>query len=199
LTVSAGEFHTCAVHGDHTLWCWGENGNGQLGDGTTNGSDVPVQESTAASDWAAVTAGYVHTCAIKTTGTLWCWGDNGNGQLGDGTTSDSHVPVQESTAASDWAAVAAGYNYTCAIKTTGTLWCWGDNGNGQLGDGTTNGSDVPVQETTAASDWAAVTVGYVHTCAIKTTGTLWCWGNNGNGQLGDGTNNESHVPVQVTG
>jgi alpha-tubulin suppressor-like RCC1 family protein len=197
LTVSAGEYHTCAVHGDHTLWCWGENGNGQLGDGTTNGSDVPVQETTAASDWAAVTAGYVHTCAIKTTGTLWCWGDNGNGQLGDGNTSDSHVPVQESTA-SNWAAVAAGYNYTCAIKTTGTLWCWGDNGNGQLGDGTTNGSDVPVQETTAASNWAAVAAGYNSTCAIKTTGTLWCWGNNGNGQLGNGTTNGSDVPVQET-
>ena len=94
LTVSAGEFHTCAVHGDHTLWCWGDNGNGQLGDGTTNGSDVPVQETTAASDWAAVTSGYAHTCAIKTTGAVWCWGYNGDGQLGDGTTNESHVPVQ---------------------------------------------------------------------------------------------------------
>jgi alpha-tubulin suppressor-like RCC1 family protein len=195
-TVSTGRSHTCAVHADRTLWCWGSNSSGQLGDGTTIDRDVPVQESTHASDWDAVSAGQAHTCAVKTSGTLWCWGNNSSGQLGDGTTTGSAVPVQESTHASDWAAVTARFAYTCAVKTSGTLWCWGNNSSGQLGDGTTTGSAVPVQESTHASDWAAVSARYLHTCAIKTAGTLWCWGSNSSGQLGDGTTTGSAVPVQ---
>jgi alpha-tubulin suppressor-like RCC1 family protein len=195
-TVSAGDLYTCAVKTTGTLWCWGYNFHGQLGDGTTTDSFVPVQESSHASDWATVAAGISHTCAVKTTGTLWCWGDNDSGQLGDGTTTDSLVPVQESTDASDWASVSAGAFHTCAVKTTGTLWCWGSNFSGELGDGTTTDSLVPVQESTHASDWASVSAGAFHTCAVKTTGTLWCWGYNNNGQLGDGTTTNSTAPVQ---
>jgi alpha-tubulin suppressor-like RCC1 family protein len=197
--VTARYAYTCAVKTAGTLWCWGSNSSGQLGDGTTTGSAVPVQESTHASDWAAVSARYLHTCAIKTAGTLWCWGSNSSGQLGDGTTTGSAVPVQESTHASDWASVSVGFAHTCAVKTAGTLWCWGSNSNGQFGDGTTTGSAVPVQESTHASDWASVTVAFADTCAVKTSGTLWCWGYNSNGQLGDGTTTDSYVPVQVTG
>src|ERR1019366_2630623 len=197
--VSAGQAHTCAVKTSGTLWCWGYNSNGQLGDAGTVDSAVPVQESTHASDWDAVTARYAYTCAVKTAGTLWCWGSNSSGQLGDGTTTGSAVPVQESTHASDWASVSVGFLHTCAIKTAGTLWCEGSNSSGQLGDSTTTGSAVPVQESTHASDWASVTVAFADTCAVKTSGTLWCWGYNSNGQLGDGTTTDSYVPVQVTG
>ena len=166
---------------DHTLWCWGYNGSGELGDGTTTDSAVPVQEHTHASDWAAVSAGEDHTCAVKTDHTLWCWGNNDSGELGDGgTTTDSAVPVQEHTHASDWAAVSAGGDHTCAVKTDHTLWCWGNNDSGELGDGTTTSSAVPVQEHSHASDWAgvsaAVNAGEDYTCAVKTDHTLWCWG-----------------------
>jgi alpha-tubulin suppressor-like RCC1 family protein len=195
-SVSADYFHTCAVTTTGTLWCWGYNGSGQLGNGTTTSSTTPVQESTHASDWATVSAGDLYTCAVKTTGTLWCWGSNGSGQLGNGTTTDSTTPVQESTHASDWATVSAGGAQTCAVKTTGTLWCWGSNDFGQLGNGTTTDSTTPVQESTHATDWATVSAGYLHTCAVKTTGTLWCWGYNALGQLGNGTTTDSTIPVQ---
>ena len=200
--VSAGFQHTCAVKTDHSLWCWGWNDAGQLGDGTTTvqPNPVPVQVSGHATDWAAVSAGYQHTCAVKTDHSLWCWGGDDYGQLGDGTTTSSLVPVQVSGHATDWAAVSAGSLYsTCAVKTDHSLWCWGWNSFGELGDGTTTSSLVPVQVSGQATDWAAVTVGQYHTCAAKTDHSLWCWGYNANGNLGDGTTARSRVPAQVSG
>ncbi len=200
VAVTAGASHTCAVKIDHTLWCWGLNGNGEFGDGTTTNSLVPVQVSGHATDWAAVTAFEIRTCAVKTGGTLWCWGDNTFGQLGDGSTTNSLVPVQVSGHATDWAAVTAGSGHTCAVKTNHTVWCWGDNANGQLGDGgSTTNSLVPVQVSGHATDWAVATAGALHTCAVKTDGTLWCWGDSTFGQLGDGSTTGSPVPVQVSG
>ena len=201
--VSAGGDHTCAVKTDHTLWCWGNNDSGELGDGgTTTDSAVPVQEHTHASDWAAVSAGGDHTCAVKTDHTLWCWGNNDSGELGDGTTTSSAMPVQEHSHASDWAgvsaAVNAGEDYTCAVKTDHTLWCWGYNARGELGDGTTTDSAVPVREHSHASDWAAVSARGDHTCTVKTDHTLWCWGDNGTGELGIGVAGYFTTPVQVT-
>ena len=198
-TVTAGQDYTCAEKTGGTVWCWGVNSSGQLGDGTTTDSPVPVQVSGHAADWATVTAGGDHTCAEKTGGTVWCWGDNGNGELGDGTTTNSPVPVQVSGHATDWATVTAGQGYTCAEKAGGTVWCWGVNSSGQLGDGTTTDSPVPVQVSGHAADWATVTTNWAHTCAIKTDHTMWCWGDNGFGQLGDGTTTNSAVPVQVNG
>ena len=250
-SVLAGGNHNCAVKTDHTLWCWGNNFSGQLGDGTTTNSPVPVQVSGHATDWAAVTAGQDDTCAVKTDRHRVVLGSQqlrparrrhhhrqpgpGSGQrarhrLGrrhrrrgttrarkrpaapcgagettatassaNGTTTDSPVPVQVSGHATDWATVTAGQDYTCAEKTGGTVWCWGVNSSGQLGDGTTTDSPVPVQVSGHATDWAAVTANWAHTCAIKTGHTMWCWGDNGFGQLGDGTTTNSPVPVQVSG
>ena len=198
-TVTAGQDYTCAEKTGGTVWCWGVNSSGQLGDGTTTDRPVPVQVSGHATDWATVTAGGDHTCAEKTGGTVWCWGDNGNGELGNGTTTNSPVPVQVSGHATDWATVTAGQDYTCAEKTGGTVWCWGVNSSGQLGDGTTTDRPVPVQVSGHATDWATVTANWAHTCAIKTDHTMWCWGDNGFGQLGDGTTTNSPVPVQVSG
>ena len=198
-SVSAGFSHTCAVKTDHTLWCWGSNGEGEFGDGTTTGSLVPVQVSGHATDWASVSAGDTHTCAVKTDHTLWCWGANLSSELGDGTTADSLVPVQVSGHATDWASVSAGSLRTCAVKTDHSLWCWGYNGDGELGDGTTTGSLVPVQVSGHATDWAAGFTSIDFTCAVKTEGTVWCWGENPDGELGDGTTTSSLVPVQVSG
>jgi alpha-tubulin suppressor-like RCC1 family protein len=201
-SVSAGGLHTCAVKTDHTLWCWGSNFYGQLGDGTTTNRTAPVQVSGHATDWAAVTAGASHTCAVRTDHTLWCWGLNGDGEFGNGTTTDSPVPVQVGGHAADWAAVTAGTGNTCAVKTDHTLWCWGYNPDGQVGDGSTTGRTVPVQVSGHAADWAAVTAGAAgasDTCAVRTNGTVWCWGDNTYDQLGGSTTTGSPVPVQVSG
>jgi alpha-tubulin suppressor-like RCC1 family protein len=124
------------------LWCWGENGFGKLGNNTIITVSTPTQESTAASNWDRVSAGLHHTCATKTTGTLWCWGVNGLGQLGDGTTTNRLSPSQESSAATNWTAVSAAQAHSCGVKITGTLWCWGFNLFGQLGTGP-NGRALP--------------------------------------------------------
>ncbi|MFZ8804314.1 MAG: MopE-related protein, partial [Candidatus Calescibacterium sp.] len=191
--VSAGSYHTCAIDTNGSLWCWGDNWYGQLGDGTNVGKDVPVQVS--GTNWASVSAGWYHTCGIKTDEILWCWGDNWYGQLGDGTNVGKNVPVQVS--GTNWVSVSAGKDHTCGVKTDGTLWCWGRNNYGQLGDGTNVGKNVPVQ--VSGTNWVSVSAGWYHTCGIKTDGTLWCWGYNEYGQLGDGTNVGKNAPVQVSG
>jgi hypothetical protein len=132
--VAAGDSHTVAILEDGTLWAWGYNGDGQLGDGTTNNGISPVQVGVA-TNWNSVVAGYTHTVALKSDGTLWAWGWNNSGQLGDGTTTDSLSPIQIGVA-TNWSSVAAGYLHTVALKSDGTLWAWGENGSNQLGDGT---------------------------------------------------------------
>jgi len=194
--VNAGAFHTTAIKSDGTLWAWGYNIFGQLGDGTMTDKSVPTQEGTYAADWSSVSAGTFHTTAIKSDGTLWAWGWNWYGQLGDGTWTDKSVPTQEDTNAADWSIVSAGGYHTTANKSDGTLWAWGDNGYGQLGDGTTTDRSVPTQEDTNAADWSRVNAGYYHSTAIKSDGTLWAWGSNGYGQLGDGTTTDRSVPTQ---
>jgi alpha-tubulin suppressor-like RCC1 family protein len=195
-SLSTNMYHTCAIKTNGKLFCWGYNDLGQLGNNSTKNSLAPVQESKAGTDWARVSVGEFHTCAIKTDGRLFCWGNNSSGQLGNNSTSDSHVPVQESTAASDWARVSACGFHTCAIKTNGTLFCWGDNNHGQLGNNSTKGSLAPAQESTAATDWVDLSAGVVHTCAIKTNGGLFCWGYNDYNELGNDATMESLVPIQ---
>jgi alpha-tubulin suppressor-like RCC1 family protein len=193
--VSAGMWHTVAVKTDGTLWAWGYNYYGELGDGTVIDRLSPVQVGVD-THWASVAAGAWHTVAVKTDGTLWTWGWNREGQLGDGSTTNQHAPMQVGTD-THWASVAAGYGAdTVAVKTDGTLWAWGDNGFGQLGDGTTTARLTPVQVGTD-THWASVAAGAGHTVAVKTDGTLWAWGYNHYGELGDGTTTDRATPVQV--
>ncbi|MDD2789235.1 MAG: hypothetical protein PHU40_01055 [Sulfurimonas sp.] len=195
-SLSAGSYHTTALKSDGTLWAWGDNTYAQLGDNTTVNKSVPTQEFTAATDWSSVAAGGYHTTALKSDGTLWAWGANLSGQLGDGTTVNKSVPTQESTAATNWSSVAGGIHHSIALKSDGTLWSWGDNGLGQLGDGTTVNKSVPTQESTAATNWSSVSAGNSHSAALKSDGTLWAWGKNGYGELGDNTTTDRSVPTQ---
>ena len=187
--VSAGGYHTCAVKTDGSLWCWGGNDYGQLGDGTYTDRTTPVQITSGVS---SVALGLWHTCAVKTDGSLWCWGDNDYGQLGDGTNTSRNTPVQ---IASGVSSVSLGGSHTCAVKTDGSLWCWGRNNYGQLGDGNNTSRNTPVQ--IMSSGVSSVALGGAHTCAVKTDGSLWCWGDNDYGQLGDGTNTSRTTPVQI--
>ncbi len=200
MCISTGESHTVALKSDGTLWVWGSNTYGELGDGTSIQRQVPVQEVTKATDWRNVYAGRRHTVAIKYDGTLWAWGWNYYGQIGDGTTENKLVPTQEITGATDWGSADAGYSYTTAIKNDGTLWTWGNNSSGEFGDGTTENKSVPTQEITKATDWKNICTGNFHTVAIKNNGTLWAWGFNLFGLLGDGTTKNKSIPTQeVTG
>ena len=192
--------HACATLADGTVQCWGSNGDGQLADGTTIYRLTPVLVSgitTATSVSAGGSMSGSHTCAMLADGTVQSWGYNGNGQLGDGTTTDRLTPVLVSgitTATS----VSAGGSHNCAMLADGTVQCWGVNVNSQLGDGTTTSSNIPVQVsniTTATS----VSAGYDFNCATLAGDTVQCWGYNDKGQLGNNATAISNIPVQVLG
>jgi alpha-tubulin suppressor-like RCC1 family protein len=200
-SVTAGGFFGCAIRRVGTLWCWGNNDFGQLGIGNTATQDLPQQVTTpAATGWTSAAAGETHTCATRSDGTLWCWGDNFEGQLGIGDMTGQDLPQQVTTpAATGWTGAAAGEGHTCATRSDGTLWCWGDNSEGDLGIGSTTSQDLPQQVTTpAATGWTGAAAGEGHTCATRSDGTLWCWGNNFEGQLGIGSTTSQDLPQQVT-
>ena len=188
---------TAAIKTDGTLWMWGSNTSGKLGDNTGTNRSSPVQTVTFATNWKQVCCGANHVAAIKTDGTLWCWGTNANGALGDNTVTVRSSPIQTITRGNTWKQVSAGRNFTAAVKTDGTLWLWGVNVNGQIGDNSATTKSSPVQTVTFATNWKQVSCGYQHTAAVKTDGTLWCWGWNNNGQLGDNTSTDRSSPVQT--
>jgi len=193
VSVSAGENHTTAIKKDGSLWAWGNNTFGQLGDGTTVSRHSPIK---IMEDVVAVSAGMGYTMAIRTDGSLWAWGSNmclqGNiGLLGDGTTTDRHIPIK---IMEDVIAVSAGSQHTMAIRADGSLWAWGANWNGQLGNDTTTGQHLPIRVMDGVVD---VSTGFCHTVAIRNDGSLWAWGNNHAGQLGDGTTTNRHSPVMI--
>lgn len=185
------------IKADGTLWGWGNNGYGNLGLGTTTHYSSPVQVG-ALTTWSSVSTGYGATLAIKTDGTLWAWGNAAHGQLGHNNTTTISSPVQVG-ALTDWASVAvsgANSGSTAAVKTDGTLWTWGANTQGQLGDGTTTNTSSPVQ-VGALTTWKNVCTGSLFTVATATDGTLWSWGANNSGQLGVSNTTYYSSPVQV--
>lgn len=196
-SIAVGSFFNCAtVNGG--LKCWGQNSSGQLGNGTGVNSNVPVQVTGLTSGVSSVAAGESHICAVMG-GSALCWGNNGNGQLGTGTTLNANIPVQVSNLASNVNSVSAGTYYSCAVTTSGGMQCWGANNAGQLGNGSTTIAKVPVQVSGLSSGVSQVSAGNGHTCAVAAAGAVKCWGSNSSGQLGDGTRNNSAVPVQVSG
>jgi alpha-tubulin suppressor-like RCC1 family protein len=195
--ISAGQYHTCARKTDGTVWCWGYDSDGEIGNGTSNSWSAPVQVPTL-SNVVQISTGYYHTCARKSDGTIWCWGAGSSGELGDGSGTTQWIPIQVAglTNAVD---VSCGFDHSCARKSDGTAWCWGANDWGQLGDGTQNGHATPEQVTALGSTVAEISANNQYTCARKTDGTVWCWGNNTDAVIGDGTSNDRLLPVQVPG
>ena len=202
-SITAGNGHTCAsmiVKASPRptaggAKCWGYNYYGQLGNNSTTNSSIPVDVLDLPNGVSRIAAGNGHTCAVVS-GAAKCWGNNNNGQLGDGTTTSSSVPVQVQGLASGVSSISAGIvSYACAVV-SGAAKCWGNNANGQLGDGTTTSSSVPVQVQGLASGVSSINAGGIHTCAVV-SGAAKCWGNNANGQLGDGTTTNSSAPVNV--
>ncbi|MFH1230569.1 MAG: hypothetical protein V1709_03640 [Planctomycetota bacterium] len=243
--IATGNYHAVALKTDGTRWAWGRNDVGQLGDGTNIDKNVPIQIT--GTNWSAiaiggnftsglrlegslgltpflVAIGGNFTIGLKTDGTLWTWGNNNNGQLGDGTNIDKNVPTQ--ITGTNWASIVCGAYNTIALKTDGTLWAWGNNNDGQLGDGTSGyykvvkmrevgcmgrgygyGSTddltyvneynyIPTKIGTD-TNWSAVSLSASHTIALKTDGTLWAWGMNFSGELGDGTRTQRLIPTKI--
>ena len=185
-----------AIKTDGSLWAWGENRCGQIGDGTTASRCSPVRERCSDTNWCQVSRGGSSTSAVKTTGRIWGWGNNNNGRLGDGTNTVRCSPVREVSSSTDWCFTTSGCQHTHGIKTGGTLWSWGEGGNGRLGTGTITSRCSPVQEICSAVNWCAVTASYYSSSAIKTDGSLWSWGNGSAGNLGVGTTTTSCSPVR---
>ena len=204
--IAAGSFHTIALKSNGSLWGWGRDDFGQLGDNSNTNKNAPVPVFGGGNTWVAITAGIYHTVALKSTGTLWAWGYNLDGQLGDGTNTNRNTPGEVSGDGNTWRAIAAGGLHTAALKSDGALWTWGRNDNGQLGDGSNTNKNAPARVFEGGNTWMAIAAGgpayyqsYPHTVALKSDGTLWAWGANGYGQLGDGTNTNRNTPVQVFG
>ena len=196
--VSISGAFTCALKTDGTVWCWGNNGAGKLGDGTTTNRNRPVQVS-GLTGVTRVEAGYDFTCALKSNGTVWCWGTNGNGQLGNGTTTNSSTPVQV-TGLTNATQLATGPGHACVVKTDATVSCWGWNVHAMLGDGTytTRTTPVSVSGITTASQ---VRAGSWNTCVLLVDQTITCWGDmkqfRGSGGTGSGSVRTS--PTGISG
>ena len=192
--LAAGQFHSVALKSDGTVWTWGRNSSGQLGDGTTTNRPELVQV-VGLNGVAAVAGGGDRSLCLKADGTVWGWGRNVEGQLGDGSTVNRITPVRAS-GLTDVVAVACGDSHSLALRSDGTAWAWGYNGTCQLGDETMNNRSSPVQVIGLGSA-VALAGGGAHSMALKADGTVWAWGYNSNGQLGDGTTSSRSTPLQV--
>src|SRR5216117_3884920 len=195
--VSAGEIHTCGVTAARDAYCWGHNLYGELGvDPTTTSetcpgaggplpcSTVPVRVAGRRS-FAAVSAGFLYSCGITAPGVAYCWGNDVEGQLGDGSTSISGTPVAVAGNLR-FSSVSTGDYHTCGLTTNGTVYCWGRNDNGELGNGSTTWSSTPVA-VAGGLTFSAVSVGYDYSCAVTADGAAYCWGSNLAGRLGNGS------------
>ncbi|KPA15065.1 RCC1 repeat-containing protein [Candidatus Magnetomorum sp. HK-1] len=193
-SIAAGGSHTLALMEDGTVWAWGYNEYGQLGDYSTENKTIPVQVKDL-NDVTAIAAGTDHSLALKQDGTVWAWGWNKYGQLGDTSTSNKSIPVQVKDL-NNVTAINAGFGHSLALKQDGTVWAWGRNDYGQLGDSSTTNKSIPVQ-VKDIDDVTAIAPGYYHSLALKQDGTVWAWGWNYFGQLGDSSTENKSIPVQV--
>lgn len=208
VSISAGYDSTCALTGAGAVWCWGYNGMGQLGDGTFTQTSTPVRvlDSTGnapLSGIVGISAGQYHTCAVTNDGAALCWGDNAKGELGNGTEVGSNLPVAVSRLSSGVGSISAGSRFTCATTIAGGAWCWGEGDSGQLGNGASVDSSTPqaVLDSTGItplSGLVAISAGFADTCALTSGETVFCWGANDSGQLGNNSiGAQSKSPVEV--
>lgn len=192
--ISAGERHNLAIDSSGNIWAWGSNNKGQLGNGSTTNSNVPIQITTG-KRYTKVFAGYENSMAIDSSNNLWAWGRNDYGQLGNNSTTNISSPTQIKSGIKE---VALGQSHTLAIDTSNNMWAWGRNNVYQLGNGETTDSTTPIK---IKSGMKAVSAGWLHSIALDTSGNLYSWGDNTYGSLGNGTvggsTTDHHVPTIV--
>jgi alpha-tubulin suppressor-like RCC1 family protein len=202
-SITGGNNNYCAIRSDNTGWCWGRGWNHELGNGSNSDRISPVQIS-GGHTWKKLSLGWAHACGIRMDDTLWCWGSQANGSLGNGLTSGSQTTPIQILAGQTFRNVAAGNGFTCAITANNARLCWGDNNFGQLGALSVPSmftqpvsiNDSSPYNSVTLSGWTA---GGLWACAIRTSGQLFCWGNNGNGRLGIGNTTSTATPTQVSG
>ncbi len=199
VAIAVGESHTCALTNAGAVKCWGRGDSGQLGDGILDDSARPVDVVGLSSGVTAISAGYDHSCAVTAGGGVKCWGGNEYGHLGDGTLDDRSTPVDVDGLSSGVADIGSGLWLNCALTTTGGVKCWGLGGDGQLGNGDDEPSLSPVNVSGLTTGVTSIAVGALHVCALTTGGGVKCWGNGVNGQLGNGNDENSLTPVDVSG
>jgi alpha-tubulin suppressor-like RCC1 family protein len=197
--VSAGNCHSIGVRRSGTAWAWGLNDIGQLGDNTIVNKSSPVSVVGGFTDWRQMSGGACHSLGLRHNGTLWSWGYNTLGRLGDGTTVNKSSPVSVVGGFTDWCQVSAGSDHSLGVRTNGTAWGWGSSFCGKLGDGTTVSKSSPVSVLGGFTDWSQVSGGFAHSIGLRQNGTIWAWGCNGGGVLGDNTIVSKSSPVQVVG
>jgi alpha-tubulin suppressor-like RCC1 family protein len=185
-TIAGGENTVCAIRTDGSLWCWGEGTDGQIGDGGGVDRGVPQEIFPSSMPVDEVRSGQWHTCARLVNGTTWCWGDNSTGNLGRPAGADQLTPIDVTATVGASTALTIGDWFTCAHRANGSASCWGINGLGELGNGTTSNSAQPIQVGVPATITQIAAGCHRHACAVTTTGELYCWGDNSIGQLGDG-------------
>jgi alpha-tubulin suppressor-like RCC1 family protein len=190
--------HIAAIKTDGSLWIWGNNDRGHLGNNTLAYRSTPVTTFAGGNNWKQVACSGYNTAAIKTDGTLWVWGSNIAAQLGinSGVNFNQQTPVTTFAGGNNWKSVACGRTHTAAIKTDGSLWVWGSNTDGRLGINATTNRSTPITTFAGGTNWKSVACGENYISAIKTDGTLWTWGGNANGQLG--INNTANRSTPVT-
>ncbi|ETR68469.1 MAG: RCC1 repeat- and reductase domain-containing protein [Candidatus Magnetoglobus multicellularis str. Araruama] len=208
--IAAGAHHSMALQYDGSVWVWGGNDHGQLGNGTNTGSQLVPGNVSGLENIRAIAAGHSFCMALKSDGTIYTWGDDGAGQLGnDNSAMDQYTPVQVTGPSGTGALtgivqISAGGYHAMALRNDGTVWCWGNGGMGQLGNGTTGNQNMPVQvhgvnDLGFLSDIIQIAAGDTHCLALKRDGTVYAWGYNMNGQLGNATNTDKNYPIQVHG
>ncbi len=196
--VASGWGYTCALLKFGRVKCWGENGFGELGDGTQEKRETPTDVKGLTKPAIALALGEHHSCALLNDGTVRCWGQNFAGELGVDEPETSSAPLEVSNLSNSVTALTAGNNHTCALLKDGAVKCWGSNRYGQVGDGTTRSRSVPVSVSGLSSGVRAIAAGNQHTCALLSDGGIKCWGNNDYGQVGDGSNLDRTTPVMVS-
>lgn len=208
--IDAGGFHICGIRNDGTGWCWGNDGNGGLGNGATGGnlsapSPITLTGVTGTA-WTKIRNGYSNSCGIRNDGTAWCWGYNYYGALGNGNTTQQTAPVAVSTAGvsgTSWTDISVSIGYhACGIRNDGSMWCWGYGEDGEMGNNTytvTNTTPKLVDTTgVTGTAWTGVATQQWSSCGIRDNGTGWCWGYNTYGQLGNGTIAMASLPQQIS-
>jgi len=202
--VSAGANSTCGIKTDGTLLCWGNDTSGQLGNGGGVTADQPAPYAVGGTTWFSVSVGGSTACGLYKNGEARCWGLGTSGQIGDGNTSSVNTPTLVSAVGGQipWSRISVGKggNHVCGVKTDGTGWCWGNNSSGRLGIGSTSsGNFSSPQRITALDNWIEISAGVNHTCGLRADSSVWCWGSEANGRLGNGNTGggSQNAPVPV--
>lgn len=195
--ISAGGGHGCGVSAQQLVYCWGQSGDGQIGNGGSGGGGQPLLATVGSERFTTVTAGESHTCALNVGGSAYCWGQDSVGQLGDHRRVNSTTPIPVVGTSGPFTRISAGGNHTCAIRQGGTAFCWGDGRSGALGNGSALISDVPVA-VSGGHSFVEISAGANHTCGVTTGGDVYCWGANLLGQIGVATAGAPRLtPAQV--